>query len=223
MLSSLRTYVSDRKVGITKTAGFVGGLYLANHYIRDRLDEVKARLEQERAARDRCDFFLWIIQGTCAHTRRPFSLRRRFQQTQDDVSYTALALLPTLGDQILETMDVEALTRELQARSKARNARQQQQQQHSAQPSSSLSSSVDIVQEHDIRSENGSVSVASTGFSLAEPDSVGGSGAVQLQMPLSTSVGTALTFDSTPSKENLSLHGSQVVRCSHQSTSVYTN
>ncbi|KAF5350494.1 hypothetical protein D9756_008479 [Leucocoprinus leucothites] len=194
MFSSLTSYVSDRKAGIAKTAGFVGGLYIAKHYISDRLDEVKARLEQERAARD--------------------SLRRRFQQTQDDVSYTAMALLPTLGDQILETMDVESITKELQTRSKARNARQQQ----STQTSSSLASSIDIVQEHEVRSENGSVSVASTGFSLAEADlnaPAGESSAARqapdnAQMPLSNSVITASTFDSAPSRENLSFHSSQI-------------
>lgn len=53
----------------------------------------------------------------------PFcSLQKRFRQTQEDTSYTILALLPTLSEQILETMDVETLTNELQARSRARNA-----------------------------------------------------------------------------------------------------
>ena len=38
------------------------------------------------------------------------------------MSYTVLALLPTLAEQIMQGMDVESLTQELQARSKARNA-----------------------------------------------------------------------------------------------------
>jgi len=49
------------------------------------------------------------------------SLQRRFQQTHEDVSYTVLALLPTLSEQILQTMDLELLTNELQIRSKSRN------------------------------------------------------------------------------------------------------
>lgn len=36
------------------------------------------------------------------------------------MSYTVLALLPTLSEQILRTMDLELLTKELQARSKTR-------------------------------------------------------------------------------------------------------
>ncbi|SRR6266576_3787148 len=49
-----------------------------------------------------------------------YRLKRRFQTAQEDVSYTVLALLPTLAEQIMEGMDVESLTQELQARSKAR-------------------------------------------------------------------------------------------------------
>lgn len=217
MLSTLKTYVNDRKSGIAKTAGFVGGLYITKHYISDRLAEVKARLEQERAARDKCVGITFISRLVVAETVP--SLRRRFQQTQDDISYTVLALLPTLGDKILENMDVEAITRELQTRSKARNARL------SSQASSSLASSIDVVQEHEVLSENGSVapSVASTNFSLAELDSgapTRESNGVQsdvqasdsAQDPMSSSIITTSTHDSAASGENVSGSSSQLVR-----------
>lgn len=142
------------------------------------------------------------------------SLRRRFQQTQDDVSYTVMALLPTLGDQILEYMDVEAITKELQSRSKIRNARQQ------SQAPSSLASSIDVVQEHDVRSDSGSIapSVASTGFSFGDPDSTAATAPQVVSQPsesardhLSSSV-VASSTSSAISGENLSLHSSQLVR-----------
>ncbi|KAF7778430.1 hypothetical protein Agabi119p4_2775 [Agaricus bisporus var. burnettii] len=192
MFSTLRNYVVDRKSGIAKTVGFAGGLYIAKNYIGDRLEEVKVRLEQERTAKD--------------------SLRRRFQQTQDDVSYTVMALLPTLGDQILEYMDVEAITKELQSRSKIRNARQQ------SQALSSLASSIDVVQEHDVRSDSGSIapSVASTGFSFGDPDSTAATAPQVVSQPsesardhLSSSV-VASSTSSAISGENLSLHSSQL-------------
>ena len=66
------------------------------------------------------------------------------------MSYTVLAMLPTLAEQVLEEMDVEYLTKELQNRSKARNSRQLQQR-----PPSSLASSIDMVHEHETRSEGG--------------------------------------------------------------------
>jgi Peroxin-3 len=51
------------------------------------------------------------------------SLRRRFQQNQQDCTYTVLALVPTLGDRILEQMDVEGVTFTLQMQSKAAKSR----------------------------------------------------------------------------------------------------
>lgn len=53
-------------------------------------------------------------------TDRRCSLRRRFQQNQEDCGFTVLALLPTLGTQILEAMDVEALTARLSSLGKAK-------------------------------------------------------------------------------------------------------
>ncbi|KAJ2928147.1 hypothetical protein H1R20_g8963, partial [Candolleomyces eurysporus] len=82
---------------LTKSAGFVGGMYLAHTYIRDRLEDVKQKMEVEVQARE--------------------NLKRRFHQTHDTTSYTILALLPTLSSQILDQMNVEELTRELQSRS----------------------------------------------------------------------------------------------------------
>lgn len=74
-----------------------------------------------------------------------------------------MALLPTLGTHILEGMDVEGVTEELQSQSKASKARIEY--QVPPPPSEySVASSVEIVQsrEQDGRSENGSVSVVSS-------------------------------------------------------------
>lgn len=46
-------YVYDRRNGISKTVGFVGGMYLARGYVRERLDEAKVKMEEERVARER--------------------------------------------------------------------------------------------------------------------------------------------------------------------------
>jgi hypothetical protein len=84
------------------------------------------------------------------------SLKRRFQQAGEDVSYTITTLIPTLGQQILAEMDVESVTNELQARSRAPKSLVVL-----SPPVPSESSSVDIVQDHDAHSEAGSVSVSS--------------------------------------------------------------
>jgi len=142
-----------------------------------------------------------------------FSLHRRFQQTQDDVSFTVMALLSTLGDQILENMDVEAITSELQARSKTKNARQLNGSGQSALASTDLASSFAVVQEHEVRSPNGPASVTST--DLVEVDSGASiyesSAEPQGKVQTSDNVRTKSTMsDSNASKENVSLHSSRV-------------
>jgi len=46
-------------------------------------------------------------------------LRRWFDNNQQNVSFTIMALLPTVGEHIIEGMDVEGLTNELQEKSRA--------------------------------------------------------------------------------------------------------
>lgn len=53
MFTSIKTYVSDRRSGVAKIAAAAGGFHVVKGYIRDRLEEVKDRLEQERVARDK--------------------------------------------------------------------------------------------------------------------------------------------------------------------------
>ena len=48
------------------------------------------------------------------------SLRRRFTQNQEDCTFTVLALLPTVADNILEALPVESITFELQQQRQAR-------------------------------------------------------------------------------------------------------
>ena len=74
-----------------------------------------------------------------------------------------MALLPTLGAHILEGMDVEGVTQELQSYSRASKSRIEL--QHPTAPSeSSAASSTENVRaaESDVRSDNGSVSVVSS-------------------------------------------------------------
>ena len=70
--------------------------------------------------------------------------------------------MPTLSEQILDQMNVEVLTQELQNRSKARNAAKRQLQ---AEPPSLASSVVDLVHEQDTRSDvESAASHTSTSF-----------------------------------------------------------
>jgi len=47
------------------------------------------------------------------------SLKKWFENNQQNVSFTIMALLPTIGEHIIEGMDVEGLTNDLQEKSRA--------------------------------------------------------------------------------------------------------
>jgi peroxin-3 len=70
-----------------------------------------------------------------------------------------MTLIPTLGQQILVEMDVEGVTEELQA--KSRTPRSPTEPPPPAPSESSLASSIDLLQDHDARSDAGSISVSS--------------------------------------------------------------
>ncbi|KAG6902355.1 hypothetical protein C0995_001152 [Termitomyces sp. Mi166 len=154
MLTSAKNFFYKRRRGLKKAATIIGGVYVVRGYFRNRLEEVKDRLEQERAARD--------------------NLKRRFKQTQENVSYTVLALIQTLSEQVFHEMDVEGLTSELQNRSKARHANKLRLER----PPSSLASSIDMVQDGDTRSEAESAvaSVASTSYGVTSTSDISTSG-----------------------------------------------
>lgn len=52
MLQSMRTYIYERRKGLAKSAAFVGGVYLVQRYVTDRLEELKVKLDQEKLARE---------------------------------------------------------------------------------------------------------------------------------------------------------------------------
>ncbi len=51
------------------------------------------------------------------------SLRRRFQQNQEDCTFTVLALLPTATDNIIEALPVETITHDLQQKKAERQGK----------------------------------------------------------------------------------------------------
>lgn len=140
------------------------------------------------------------------------SLRKRFEQNQQDISYTIMALLPTLGKHVLEGMDVEGVTAELQSMSKPSRS-----PKPASPPETSLASSVELTSPvvADELSENGSVSIISSvhenGTSMHTPDS-SMSWVDQLSMQSSQEPGAiaaaASTSESPAGVESLKLNGS---------------
>ncbi|KAJ7091940.1 Peroxin-3 [Mycena belliarum] len=181
MFDSLRA-----RINIPKTAGILGAAYIIRRYVADRLEDVKEQMEQERVSRD--------------------NLKRRFSQTQSDVSYTILMLIPSLAEQILREMDLDALTHELQAHAKARIA--------GSPMSASIASSAELV-EAETRSESdisysGSASTRSwidTGGPAESREMILGESIAPVH--LSDSLMTTTSTD-TDSSSNLSVQGSAI-------------
>ncbi|KAI6041654.1 Peroxin-3 [Pisolithus marmoratus] len=139
MFESLQRYVYDRRRGLLDTVMTMGTAYATSAYLRERFEEVKQNVMRQRVARE--------------------SLRQRFQSTHDDACFTIMALIPTLATQILEEMDVESLTDELQSLSTSSGARSPAQPPpphvHDVQSATETSSISDA------QSEAGSMSVSS--------------------------------------------------------------
>ena len=101
-------------------------------------------------------------------------MRKRFQQNMQDISFTVMTYMPLLSKHILDEMDVEALTAELQSLSRTADMRRisvaagKEQSvppplhHHQLSPKAdSLGSSVDLVRSSDARSETSSTSFSS--------------------------------------------------------------
>lgn len=134
MFDTARKYVYDRRRGLFETSVVLCGAYAVSRYVNERLEEVKEKVVRGRTARE--------------------ALRRRFQSTHDDACFTIMALIPTLAEQILEEMDVESLTNELQSLS--RTSRPRSRFQHPESHSES-----EVGSASDVHSDAGSASLSS--------------------------------------------------------------
>lgn len=100
-------------------------------------------------------------------------MRKRFQENREDISFMIMTYLPLLSEHILDEMDVEALTAELQSLSRAAKAIRIPRAVVGEQPSlslphrqqsprtESLESSAELVRASDARSETSSASYIS--------------------------------------------------------------
>lgn len=53
MFYSLGAYLYERRRGLIRVAGYVGGAYTVSKYIAERLGEVRDNMVQDRLARDK--------------------------------------------------------------------------------------------------------------------------------------------------------------------------
>lgn len=88
-------YLSSHSNFFVVAGGLVGGAYLVSQYAISKLQQIQEKLLNDKNANE--------------------NLRRRFVQNQEDCTFTVLALLPTLGDQLFAKHNVEELTESLRS------------------------------------------------------------------------------------------------------------
>ncbi|KAI1434906.1 Peroxin-3 [Xylaria sp. CBS 124048] len=104
MIPATRRWFRRNRTPIAIGVGIVGAGYLATQYVVKKLNDARERMSSDRIAKE--------------------NLRRRFEQNQEDCTFTVLALLPGATSNILEAMNTENITLEIQRmKSTARGAR----------------------------------------------------------------------------------------------------
>jgi len=94
MLEGTRRWFRRNRTRFAIGAGSLGLVYLAGQYAWSKWLEARQRMADETMSKE--------------------NLRRRFEQNQEDCTYTVLALLPTIREEIISALPVEDLTNELQ-------------------------------------------------------------------------------------------------------------
>ncbi|OAA43107.1 Peroxin-3 family protein [Metarhizium rileyi] len=94
MLSSARRWLRNNRTPIAISVGVIGAAYVATQYVFNKINDARERMSSDRIAKE--------------------NLRRRFEQNQEDCTFTVLALLPTATSNIMGAMNTEQITYEIQ-------------------------------------------------------------------------------------------------------------
>ncbi|KAH8112871.1 Peroxin-3 [Phellopilus nigrolimitatus] len=166
MFGRIGNYFYERRRGFLTAAGVAGTFYMAGNYVIERLEEIRDQDAQRQKARE--------------------NLRRRFQQNQEDIMFTIMTHLPTLGNAVLTGMDVESVTRELQTRSRSGRASGRVPSPNPPPSESSLGSSVELVREPEPQSYTDAASASGTDTSVLVGSSGLGDSVMSMQSVSST-------------------------------------
>ncbi|KAJ4302963.1 peroxin [Kalmusia sp. IMI 367209] len=103
MIQATRRWLRRNRTNFAIGAGVLGAGYLAGQYALGKLSEARQRMSDERIAKE--------------------NLRRRFEQNQEDCTFTVLAILPTATENLLDAVPVEQVLEELQKQKAERLSR----------------------------------------------------------------------------------------------------
>ncbi|KAI8575944.1 hypothetical protein K450DRAFT_259067 [Umbelopsis ramanniana AG] len=148
MLKSIKDYTKRHRKGLLITATIIGGGIFAGQYARNKIQELQDKAASERMAKE--------------------NLKRRFEQNQNDCTFTVLSLLPTLSEQVFDDMAVEELWAKLQELRKEQKQKLEKQKEEKKQESEieANSNQEKPVEEQEIKEE--SISEAPTNSENAE-------------------------------------------------------
>ncbi|KFY33536.1 hypothetical protein V494_07549 [Pseudogymnoascus sp. VKM F-4513 (FW-928)] len=104
MISATRRWFRRNRTPIAIGVGVLGAGYMAAQYVLGKLSDARERMSSDRIAKE--------------------NLRRRFQQNQEDCTFTILALLPTATDNIMAELETERITFALQEQKASKLARE---------------------------------------------------------------------------------------------------
>ncbi|EFX03058.1 peroxisomal membrane protein [Grosmannia clavigera kw1407] len=94
MLSATRRWFRHNRTPLAVGVGVVGAGYVATQYLLAKINDARERMSSDRIAKE--------------------NLRRRFEQNQEDCTFTVLALLPTVTTNVLDAMNTEGITYQIQ-------------------------------------------------------------------------------------------------------------
>ncbi|KHN95105.1 Peroxin-3 family protein [Metarhizium album ARSEF 1941] len=94
MFSSARRWLRNNRTPIAIGVGIAGAGYVATQYVLNKINDARERMSSDRIAKE--------------------NLRRRFEQNQEDCTFTVLALLPTATSNVMSAMNTEQITYEIQ-------------------------------------------------------------------------------------------------------------
>ncbi|KFY11127.1 hypothetical protein V491_07336 [Pseudogymnoascus sp. VKM F-3775] len=104
MITATRRWFRRNRTPIAIGVGVLGAGYVAAQYVLGKLSDARERMSSDRIAKE--------------------NLRRRFQQNQEDCTFTILALLPTATDNIMAELETERITFALQEQKASKLARE---------------------------------------------------------------------------------------------------
>ena len=119
MIRSVRSWFKRNRTNFAIGVGVLGAGYLVTQYALAKLTETRQRMSDEKIAKEK--YVDSTFSRNCVDLSS--SLRRRFEQNQEDCTITVLAILPTATDNILESLPVEKVLVELQRQKAERLAR----------------------------------------------------------------------------------------------------